>query len=466
MDTRSLFGVWALAVMVVGHAAAEERSTTTVNHIRGGAHGVVTSSVVYETVVTGLPDFASAKAVAVDKRGNAYVAGAFQSPDFPNHPDAYVAKLRADGTLAYVTFIGGVSGGEEAVALDVDDQGNVYMTGSTSSIDFPVRNAAQPANGGGLSLDAFVAKLNPRGGDIIYGTYLGGAGSDNGWDIAVNARGEAHVVGLTESADFPTARSATVLQGFQDGFVTVVSRSGRSFVTSRFLGGTEVEAATGIAIDNAGRIHVVGSTVSPDFPLRRPMQATIAGVFDHFLTVFDARLRIQFSTLFGSSGNEQFPVVAVDGKGRTYIAGTTDGSDLPLRNAVQETPAGGADFFVARIDTKRRALLFSTYMGGSGDEWDPEIAVDRDGAVHLGGTTYSFDYPLVNPLLNGQSGVLVTKLSPAGSAVRYSTRLPLLPGEETHLPGPNGLDVDRAGNAYVGGSVRGVAVVKIASRMR
>jgi hypothetical protein len=232
--------------------------------------------------------------IAVNAAGNAYVTGYTSSPDFPtanplqptfgggDFGDAFVAKLTADGSaLVYATYLGG-RGADFGYRLAVDDAGNAYLTGSTTSPDFPTVNPLQPAYGGGGTTwgDAFVAKLSADGSALVYATYLGGRGQDVGWAIAVDAAGAAYVTGYTNSLDFPTAnpmQPALGGQGVYNAFVAMLAADGSTLVYSTYLGGSVGEGALGIAVDAASNAYVTGYTSSPDFPTANALQPHLGG---------------------------------------------------------------------------------------------------------------------------------------------------------------------------------------------
>jgi hypothetical protein len=216
---------------------------------------------------------------------NAYVTGATSSADFPTTPgafditlggpsDVFVTKLNASGSaLIYSTFLGG-TGLDRGIDIAVDGRGRAYVTGETSSADFPTTPGAFDITLGGPS-DVFVTKLNASGSALVYSTFLGGSDSDAGLGIAVGTRDRAYVTGETRSADFPTTPGAfdRTLGGSNDAFVTKLKASGSALVYSTFLGGSNLDLGFGIAVDGEGRAYVTGITASPTYP-------TTPGAFD------------------------------------------------------------------------------------------------------------------------------------------------------------------------------------------
>ena len=415
----------------------------------------------YSTLLGG-SGFDSATAIAVDSSGSAYVAGFTDSYDFPTQSpaqnynagsnNAFVAKLNAAGNgLIYSTYIGG-SGDDRAYGIAVDSSGNAYVTGSTTSQNFPVRYALQSRLLG--SRNAFVVKLSPAGNMMDYSTYLGGSGADYGYGIAVDGSGNAYVVGDTTSLNFPTTGFQTGFHGVQDAFVAKVSTDGSHLVYSTYLGGSNTDHGAAIAVDSGGAAYVTGSTYSVDFPTMNPFQPHIAGGEDAFIARLNASgTALLFSTyLGGSNGTVSYPEtgqgIALDGQGNAYVVGVTSSVDFPLRNAEQPALNGWLDAFVTKVNSSG-ALLYSTYLGGSGVDVGNAIAVDSSGSAYVTGYTYSTDLPVVAPLqstIGGDCDAFLAKLSPAGNSLAYLSYL-----------GGNGSDngaavaLDPAGAVYLAG---------------
>jgi hypothetical protein len=185
--------------------------------------------------------------------------------------------------LLYSTYLGG-SGGDGAVGVAVDGPGNAYVTGSTTSTDFPTVNAVQLVFGGGT--DAFVTKLNRTGRQLLYSTYLGGSGNDIGrGGVAVDGPGNAHVTGNTTSTDFPTVNAVQpVSGGGSDAFVTKLNRTGSRLLYSTYLGGSGGDLGFGVAVDGSGNAYVTGDTLSTNFPTVNAVQPVFGGVQDAFVT--------------------------------------------------------------------------------------------------------------------------------------------------------------------------------------
>ncbi len=355
--------------------------------------------------------------------------------------------------LIYSTYLGG-SAWDQGNGIAVDGAGNAYVTGVTRSTDFPTMNPLQPVNGGGN--DAFVAKLNPTGSALVYSTYLGGSGEDDGYGIAVDSAGNAYVTGLTLSTDFPTINPLQPANGGgQDAFVTKINAAGSALVYSTYLGGSGNDAAKSIAVDSAGNAYVTGITLSTNFPTMNPLQsANNGGGGDAFVAQLNPTgSTLIYSTYLGGSGEDVGEGVTVDGSGNACVTGFTSSHDFPTENPLQ--PANGTagystTAFVTKINAAGSALVYSTYLGGSDYDEATGIAVDGAGNAYVTGLTFSHDFPTVNPLQGGNHGrgdAFVSKLNPTGSALVYSTYL----GGNGEDYG-QGIAVDSAGNAYVTGS--------------
>ena len=369
--------------------------------------------------------------------------------------------LVIDPVLGYSTYLGG-SGAESAHAVAVDANGNAYVTGMTTSVDFPVSGTAfQTVSGGAVSLgggDAFVAKIGPAGTSLQFATYLGGSGDDIGRAIAVDASGNVYVGGSTSSNDFPATQNALqdVLGGSSDAFVTVLNSTGSSLEYSTYLGGSAADDAYGLALDAAGNIYVAGSTASGNFPTLNPFQSTLRALANGFVTKLDpsqtGAASLVYSTYLGGTGSETGFGIAVDASNRAYVTGSTVSSDFPVTTGAFQTTFGGArDVFVTELDSTGSALVYSTYIGGTATDEGHAIAVDGSG-VYVAGFAASTDFPTTNGYQSTKGGfadAFVLKLDPTktGSAgLVYST---FLGGNDDDYG--LGLAVDATGSVYVAG---------------
>jgi hypothetical protein len=272
--------------------------------------------------------------------------------------------------------------------------------------------------------NAFVAKFNPSGSALVYSTYLGGnanssAYGDFGQGIAADSAGDAYITGWTYSSDFPTMnplQPTNRAYPSSNAFVAKFNPSGSAMVYSTYLGGSGGDTGGGIAVDSDGDAYVSGTTGSYDFPTKNPLQPVSGGVRDAFVAKLDpSGTALVYSTYLGGSQDEYGHGVAVDSAGNAYVTGTTYSTDFPVVSAFQPANRGSNDVFVAKLNPAGSALVYSTFLGGSGVDWGYGIAVDSMGNVYVNGYTGSTDFPTVNPLQSANGGgydALVAKISP------------------------------------------------------
>ncbi|WP_459195387.1 DUF7948 domain-containing protein [Wukongibacter baidiensis] len=378
------------------------------------------SGLIYSTFLGGSGNDDTCRGIAVDCMGNAYVTGETDSPDFPitlgafqeDFPSAnlessaFVTKLNPDGSkLLYSTFIGG-SEDDEGNDIAIDDEGNAYITGETQSSDFPVTLGAFQQAFIENSDMGFVTKLNPEGSGLVYSTFLGGLRDDECNSIAVDDKGNAYVTGETNSDDFPITLGAFQIdfRGASDtAFVTKLSFDGSALVYSTFLGGTESDEVHNIAVDNMGNAYVVGETSSPDFPVTfGAFQQDFGNGNDD---VFVSKLNpdgsaLIYSTFLGGSSTDEGHGIAIDDMGNAYVTGFTNSPDFPMTvGAFQEDFQGSGnsnfgDAFVSKLNFDGSSLLYSTFLGGSEDDFGRDIAVDKEGNAYIIGFTTSSNFPV------------------------------------------------------------------------
>ena len=365
--------------------------------------------------------------------------------------------LIIDPAVTYATYLGG-SMINDVTGVAVDGAGNLYSTGWTESLNFPIAGAIQAANRGGV--DAFVVKLNAAGTALVYATYIGGNSDDRAAAIAVDSSGEAYVTGSTASSNFPLASAQdSSLGGGRDAFALKLNASGSALLYSTYLGGSGWDQGTGIALDASGNAYIAGDTQSTDFPLLAAAQSHFGGGTDSFVTKLSSAGAIVFSTYLGGSGVEHAGGIAIDSSRNVYLAGGTFSSDFPVVSPLQATNPGGQVAFLTKLTAAGSAIVYSTYLGGSGTGNIPQqvnaIAVDAGGNVYLAGTTGSPTFPATTGALrtapNGLEDAFVSKINPAGSALVYST---FLGGSTSNWAA--GIALDAAGDAYVAGSTSSV----------
>ncbi len=444
--------------------------------------------------------------ITVDSGGNAYVTGQTTSRNFPTTPGVYqstfpnskptpnvcvfITKLSPfGGSLVYSTYLSGnqdASDGGNSIA--VDSSGNAYVTGYTGSTDFPTTPGAYQSTFPSLKPPgvacAFITKLSPSGGSLIYSTYLSGNqdATDSGNSIALDSSGNAYVTGYTTSTDFPTTPGAYQSTcpslkplGAASVFITKLSPSGESLVYSTYLSGNQNanDSGSGIDVDSSGNAYVTGYTGSTDFPTTPgAYQSTFPslkplGVICAFITKLSpSGGSLIYSTYLSGNQDESDSgnSIAVDSSGNAYVTGYTYSSDFPTTpGAYQSTfpslkPLGAACAFITKLSPSGESLVYSTYLSGNQNAGDvgSGIAVDSSGNAYVTGYTDSTDFPTtpgayqstfpsMKPV--GYGCAFITTLSPSGGSLVYSTYL-----------GGNGFDdglgiaVDSSGNAYVTGA--------------
>jgi hypothetical protein len=411
-------------------------------------------------------------AVAVDGNGDAYVTGQTTNNDFPTtsgvfqsvYPGvnvtvtAFVFELNPAGSaLIYCTYLGGNGGssgnGDSGNAIAVDGNGDAYVTGTTTSTNFPTSPGALLTSLPNPNQSAFVTELNPTGTGLVYSTYLGGNGGssiwgDSGFSIAVDGSGNAYVTGYTQSSNFPTSPGAyqATLNGDQNVFVTELNPSAigsAQLAYSTFLGGNSLDQGNGIALDGKGNIYVTGSTQSTNFPTTPGAFQSVypmgVNIYDHsFVTELNpTQPGLVYSTFLGgentstSTGGGVSDVcnaIAVDGMGDAYVTGYTDSTDFPTTSGALQTtiPNTDSSAFVTELNLTGTGLVYSTYLGGSDWEEGYAIAVDGSGDAYLTGTTWSPDFPLTPDAIQTSHPYIadipfLTELNPAGNGLIYST---------------------------------------------
>ena len=465
--------------------------------IRVGAHDtklplIIDPVVGYSTLLSGSTSSTAGAAIAVDSTGNAYIVGSTGASDFPTTAsafqkaktgttgNAFVTKLNAAGTaLVFSTYLGGsgVSGKlDAATGVAVDARGDVYITGSTPSTDFPITSgSAYQVVNNGTPTNGFFTKLDPTGSTLLYSTYLGGSGSDGGTAIAIDSNGNAYITGSATSTNFPvTPGTAIQSAGASTGlafiarFNPTLSGTG-SLVYSTLLGGTNGNVGTGIAVDASSNAYITGQTASTDFPVTTgAFQSTLKGMDGNaFVARVDTTTanNLVYSTYFGgttagSGGGDIGMAIALGPSSNVFITGNTRASDFPVTSGVLQATPKNTDktTFVSRIDTTKTgaaALVYSTYLGGSSLDAAAAIAVDASGNAYVAGNTLSPDFPTLpgapqfarttqNKLLG-----YVSVLNPTGTALSFSTYYggSLADNGVTAI----GLDSATPPNIYIGG---------------
>jgi hypothetical protein len=464
--TGELYGAQTIAVDVngaayVGGLATAADFPTTPGSLRETANpgslsctvcdGFVTKfdaagAVVYSTFVGG-HGTNSITGIVVDRYGQTYLTGHTTAPDFPTTDRAFqrecvrfdgtvplagycsvgfVAKLNTTGSsLVFSTYLGGAAtlhrgSGTMLSSLAVDNALNVYVTGATGPA-FPVTPGAAQTVHPGTFFTGVVAKLNGDGRSLAYATYLGGTtDSDLPAAIAVDPAGNAFVSGQAGSRDFPITPGAfqpsckfppQIEGNCATAFVTKIDPTGRFIVYSTFLG--EISTARDVAVDGDGFAYITGHTYNSDFPTTPSNVKRTPWTRDAFVTKLNRDgTAVVYSTYLGGDagdwvggGFEEGHGIAIDAEGNAYVVGATGSLDFPGVAAIQGTYGGGSrDAYVAKLNPSGTELLFSTLLGGAGDDHAYAVAVDAAGDIFVAGSTGSADFPVVSaaqPLFPG-----------------------------------------------------------------
>jgi hypothetical protein len=444
--------------------------------------------VIYSTYLGGTerdapPDIGN---VVLDAAGNAYVSGQTSSDDFPatagtpgGNGDAFLTKFSPSGEIVYSLHFGG-RGADDVRDVAVDWLGNVYLGGATQSPDFPttpgtIATVCTPIGDTECSARGFVIKINAAGTALMYSTLLGGA-SPEGYptvvsSIAVNGIGVVTLVGSTGSGLTATPGAfQTSVAGLFDGFAARLNGTGSSLTWVTYFGGRSDEFGARVALDANGSAYVTGTTHSTDFPTSAgayqrdcpvldivvPDQCSIA-----FVIKFTRSGMLAYSTYLGgrttigaairgvSSTGE---AVLVDQQGAAWIVGTSFTTDFPTTaDAFLKDAPGGWNAFLTKLSSDGASLLYSTYHGGSTEDYGEDIATDLTGAIYVAGTTTSADFPSHDASQPSHGGgvfdVFVTKFDATGRVPTYSTFLGGA-GEDWL----RAIAVDAAGTVYVTGS--------------
>lgn len=403
-----------------------------------------------------------------------YVLGAKNRIGFEMAAYDRSRQLVIDPIVEYATFLGG-SNDDRGLGLAVDAEGHAYVAGFTTSLNFPTANA------GALSgaADAFVTKLSSDGSSIVWSTYYGGTGADQARAIALDPQGNAYITGVTDSNNLPAINAFQTTKGstntFTDAFVAKLSAEDGTLSYSTYLGGWRSETGDAIAVDSLGRAHVTGNTGSYVNGAMRAFPTTSGAFQTNFAggnsASFVTRLNpagnaLDYSTFLGGLGNNNGSSfgdaspddlglgIALDSSGNAVITGRTESEKFPVLNAAQPNAGGGlSDAFVTKLNSTGTVLIFSTFLGGAGEENRNvgAVAVGTDDRIYLTGATNSVNFPVLNAIQpnyggNPENEAFVTKLDGNGQFT-YSTYL-----GSTNFKRGFGIAADPVSNVYVTGT--------------
>jgi len=424
-----------------------------------------------------------ANGIAVDSSGNAYITGyTSSSSTFPlqsaldssynGNTDAFISKLNASGSaLVYSTYLGG-SGEDKGNAIALDASGNVVVAGETQSSNFPTHNAFDSSYGGGTCSgapceDVFVTKLNAAGSALLYSTYLGGSGNDEGEGVALDSSGNVDVTGATAGGlTTKNAYDSSYNGGVTDAFLTKLNPAASgssSHLYTTYLGGSGDEQGNAIAVDSSGKAYIAGETYSSGFPTKNAYDSSQNGQSDVFVSKLDPATSgtssLLYSTFLGGTSFDKGLGITVDSAGNAYVTGYAQSTNFPVQGAWQTSNAGDKDAILVKVNTGASgtaSLPYSTYIGGTNEDRGLAIARDSTGALYLTGFTNSITYPVtlaVQDIFGGGTcgtisctDTFVTAFDLTQNAPIYSTFLGGTDNDEGH-----GIAVDASGAAYVAG---------------
>jgi len=377
------------------------------------------------------------------------VATEYRSIDDHTFGFTYRDPIRADlalvidPVLTYSTYLAG-SGSDWANGVAVDASGQAFVVGQTASTNFPTQSPYQGDQGIG---DAFVLKLNPAGDGLVFGTYLGGNSADEAYGVAVDLKGDAYIVGLTESTNFPVVNEFQSDQGSADGFVAKLSADGSTLIYSTYLGGSSLDQTNAVAVDGNGYAYTASTAYSSNFPTKNPYQTNQPGDDGAIVKLGQAGDSLVFGTYLGGNGIDFAYAIALDADENVYVTGSTTSSDFPTQGPYQTDQPSG-DAYLAKLSADGSTLVYGTYLGGSDTDVGRDVAVDGSGQAFVAGHTASTDFPTQAPYQTDQpfEDAFLVKFNAAGDGLIYGT---YLGGDSTDVA--HGVALDTAGHAYVAG---------------
>lgn len=356
-------------------------------------------------------------AMKIDSSNNVIIAGYTNSKDFPTtknawkkqlggEADAFVAKISSNGSsLIYSTYLGG-SGYDDIFDIAIDKNGNVYAVGLTDSPqDFPrTLDAIQKTFGGGDD-DMYLSTLDSSGSSILYSTFFGGNGFDEAYAIALDQTGKIFITGLTSSNDFSVTHDALQMQkkGDDEACIIILGDGGRTLLYSTYYGGSLSDSGEGVALDSVGNMYVFGRTVSRDLSTSKgvfqPKKSEPNGPNDNSIDSFILKFnpfskQLLFCTYLGGEANDEIEDIILL-RGFVLLGGSTTSSKYPVtNNALKKVKNGYFDMIFSIIDPSASTLIYSTYFGGSGSDFNSAISLTRDNKLVFAGPTTSEDFPV------------------------------------------------------------------------
>ena len=398
--------------------------------------------------------------ITVDAAGNIYLAGITDSDDFPSVAipsslsglsyDAFVAKIDPTGkNYLYVGWVGGNSD-DNAYSVALDASNNLWVAGATSSTNFPLTSTgSQRQLGGGW--DGFLAEFDPAG-ILLYSSYLGGSGDDYAFGIGLDTAGNVYAAGSTTSTNFPS--TAAGLQpanaGGADAWVAKIAPGG-TVTWATYLGGTGDDEAISLAVDASGAAYITGDTVSTNFPTVNPFQSVNGGGAHDIIAakISPDGKALVYSTYLGGSGDEIGNAIGLDFAGNAYIGGSTNSANFPSTGGFQTASGGGVDGTISAVAPDGKSLVFSSYIGGTADDYVQAVALGCTTGLVIGGTSNSTNFPVTAGVFQTKTGggydgfvaqiaagTATTTISPGGIVnAATSASAPVAPGSLVSIYG-------------------------------
>jgi hypothetical protein len=428
---------------------------------------LIIDPIIYSTFIGG-SDYDKVSSIALDSSSNTYVTGATNSSNFTTISgsydtslnggyDAFIFKLDKMGSsLIYSTYIGG-GNDEFGNDIKVDSNGNVFLTGETYSINFPTTSGAFSETYSGTNLSiAFILKLNSGGNGLTYSTFVGGKGSDHGYEIDIDSTGNAYIVGSTSSSDFPTTTGsyAPSYSSKGDAFVSKLNQQGSSLIYSTYLGGNSIDIGYSIAVDTKSNATITGITNSSNYPTTSGSSDTTynGGGWDIFVTRLNQiGSSLVYSTFVGGNDFDCGNDIRLDLSGNAIVTGQTNSSNFPTTlGAFDVSYNGNHDAIIFKLGNTGSSLLFSTFLGGNELDRGTGIDIDASGEIYITGLTGSADFPITTDALKTAcdwKDSFFIKLDTNGSSLFYSTFLGGINNETNQC-----IVVDSFGDIFLSGS--------------
>ncbi|NHJ38948.1 MAG: hypothetical protein FK731_02865, partial [Asgard group archaeon] len=401
----------------------------------------------------------------IDSNDNIIIAGVTSSENYPTinayqenyngGGDSFISKISSDGQeIIFSTFLGG-SDLDIVSSVKLDNYGNIVVTGFTYSSNFPTLNPIQAELNG--TSDIFISKFNPDG-ILLYSTFFGGSGLDTGRDLTYDSNNNYILTGHTTSSDFPITNDAfqdSFGGGTDDAFILQLAENGQTVLYSTFLGDDGIDGGTQIIIDNQDCVAFCGTTNSTEFNTTIDAYQTTfnGGINDCFIAFFNlTNKEIIYSTLIGGNENEMPWDITFDNNFNLIITGYTHSSNFPTSvDAFQIIHGGNDDIFVLKLNSNDYSLNFSTFLGGSNNEYGKDLKIDGCGNVLVIGNSESPNYPISSnafqATIGGYNDIIFSALDSKGQNLTYSTFI----GSQNYDNG-NGLSLDQEFDLIITGS--------------